>query len=85
MSLFKGENDDRAIGLANFWNFFSLEEKNFIFNFLDRHFDKDIKYVLLFDFYTKFLDELRDVQPILRDSWIGDSHKEEMSYLTFQF
>jgi len=84
MSLFKGENDDRAIGLANFWNFFSLEEKNFIFNFLDRHFDKDIKYVLLFDFYTKFLDELRDVQPILRDSWIGDSHKEEMSYLTFQ-
>ena len=83
-SLMEAENDERFRGVADFWNFFTLEEKNFLFNFLDRHFDKDVDYVLLFDFYTKFFDEIRDVQPILRDSWIGDSNKAEMSYLTLQ-
>ncbi|MGZ3790203.1 MAG: hypothetical protein ACXVLQ_16845, partial [Bacteriovorax sp.] len=71
-------------GVADFWSFFTPEEKNFLFNFVDRHFDKDTDYVLLFDFYTKFLDDLREVQPILRDNWIGTEAKEEMSYMALE-
>lgn len=83
-SIGKVENDEKFKGVAAFWNFFSPEEKNFIFNFIDRHFDKNVNYVLLFDFYTKFLDELKEVQPILKQNWMGSDQKEEMSYLALQ-
>lgn len=78
------ENDLKFKGIADFWNFFTPEEKNFVFNFIDRHFDKQTDYVLLFDFYSKFLDDFREVQPIFRDKWLGDDNKEEVSYLTLQ-
>ncbi len=80
----KTVNDSKFKGVADFWTFFTPEEKNFVFNFVDRHFDKGIDYYLLFDFYTKFLDDLRDVQPILRDKWTGSESKDEMSYETLQ-
>lgn len=80
----RSEFDERYKGLANVWTFFTAEEKNFLFNFLDRHFDKGVDYYLLFDFYTKFLDDFRDVQPELKDSWMGTAEKEEMSYLALQ-
>lgn len=83
-SALEEENDPRLIGVADYWNFFTDEEKNFLFNFLDRHFDKETNYVLLFDFYTKFLDDLQEVQPSLKDSWMGSEEKLEMSYLTLQ-
>ncbi len=78
------ENDQRFKGVADFWMFFTPEEKNFLFNFVDRHFDRDVDYVLLFDFYTKFLDELKDVQPQLRDKWAATDKDIDMSYLTLQ-
>lgn len=83
-SVTRSENDPKFRGIADFWTFFTPEEKNFLFNFLDRHFDKDTKFVLLFDFYTKFLDDLREVQPIFKDKWIGTSEKEENSYLALE-
>jgi len=83
-SAFKEENDLKARGIADYWSFFTDEEKNFLFNFVDRHFDKETNYVLLFDFYSKFLDDLYEVQPLLKDSWMGSEEKEEMSYLTLQ-
>lgn len=78
------DNDARLVGVADFWTFFSPEEKNFIFNFIDRHFDKETDYVLLFDFYTKFLDDLKEVQPIFKNKWMGTAESEEMSYLTLK-
>lgn len=83
-SLGKSENDEKSRGIAHFWNFFSDIEKNFLFNFLDRHFDKDTQFVLLFDFYTKFLDDFKEVQPLFKESWTGSFEKEEMSYLSLQ-
>lgn len=80
----KQENDPKFRGLADLWRFFTPEEKNFIFNFVDRHFDSETNYVLLFDFYTKFLDDLREVQPLFQQKWMGSSELEEMSYLTMQ-
>ncbi|MDO9183311.1 MAG: hypothetical protein Q7U04_12935, partial [Bacteriovorax sp.] len=80
----KSENDLRFKGVADFWSFFTPEEKNFVFNFVDRHFEKGTDYVLLFDFYTKFLDDFREVQPIFKDKWMGSEETKEMSYLTLQ-
>lgn len=78
------ENDTRFKGVADFWSFFTPEEKNFLFNFIDRHFDKGTDYVMLFDFYTKFLDDLREVQPMFKDKWAGSDKNIEMSYMTAQ-
>lgn len=80
----KKENDLKFKGVADFWTFFTPEEKNFLFNFVDRHFDKDIDYVMLFDFYTKFLDEVKDVQPIFKDKWAGTDKNVDESYLALQ-
>ncbi|MBC7539836.1 MAG: hypothetical protein H7281_13525 [Bacteriovorax sp.] len=83
-SIGRPENDTRFKGVADFWTFFTPEEKNFVFNFVDRHFDKGTNFVLLFDFYTKFLDDLKEVQPIFKNKWMGTPESEDMSYLTLQ-
>lgn len=80
----KEENDIKFKGVADFWSFFNSTEKNFVFNFVDRHFEGDTQFVLLFDFYTKILDDLKDAQPVFRDSWMGTEDKEQMSYLSLQ-
>lgn len=80
----KEENDIKFKGVADFWSFFNSTEKNFVFNFVDRHFDGDTQFVLLFDFYTKFMDDVKDVQPVFKESWMGSDEKEEMSYLSLQ-
>jgi hypothetical protein len=82
--LLKEENDGKFQGVVGFWNFFNSTEKNFVFNFVDRHFEGDTQYLLLFDFYTKFLDDLQDVQPVFKESWMGSPEKEQMSYLALQ-
>lgn len=78
------ENDSKFKGIADFWSFFNSTEKNFVFNFVDRHFEGDTQYLLLFDFYTKFLDDLRDVQPVFKEKWMGTEENEEMSYLALE-
>ncbi|MBC7714342.1 MAG: hypothetical protein H7177_13440 [Rhizobacter sp.] len=80
----KAENDEKFKGVADFWSFFNSKEKNFVFNFMDRHFEGDTNFVLLFDFYAKFLDDLRDTAPIFKDKWMGTDENEEMSYLSLQ-
>ncbi len=84
LAINNSDNDLRLKGVADLWSFFTPEEKNFLFNFIDRHFDNNTNYVLLLDFYTKFLDELKEVQPLFKDKWMGSSRLEEMSYLTLQ-
>jgi hypothetical protein len=80
----KENNDEKFKGIADFWGFFNPTEKNFVFNFVDRHFDGDTQFVLLFDFYSKFLDDLREVEPVFKESWMGSDDKEQMSYLAMQ-
>lgn len=82
--IMKEEHDEKFVGVADFWNFFDNKEKNFLFNFVDRHFEGDTHFVYLFDFYTKFLDDLRDVQPAFKDKWMGSEDNEQMSYLSLQ-
>lgn len=82
--IMKEEHDEKFVGIADFWNFFDNKEKNFLFNFVDRHFEGDTQFVYLFDFYTKFLDDLRDTQPVFKDKWMGSEDNEQMSYLSLQ-
>lgn len=82
--ILKKDSDSKFRGIADFWSFFNSSEKNYVFNFVDRHFDDDTQFVLLFDFYTKFLDDLREVQPALKEGWAGSEDKLEMSYLSLE-
>jgi hypothetical protein len=82
--LLKEENALKLKGVADFWSFFLPVEKNYIFNFIDRHFEDKTNYVLLFEFYGKMLDEIRDVQPYFKEKWIENEVIEEQSYLALQ-
>jgi len=77
-------NDSRFKGVSDFWNFFTPVEKNFVFNFVDRHFEGDTQYSLLFDFYSKFLDDFAEVQPVFKEKWSSSESTEEMSYIALQ-
>lgn len=80
----KSANDYKLRGVSDFWSFFSPMEKNYVFNFIDRHFEGDTNYVLLSDFYAKMLDEVRDVQPYFKEKWANDDVTEEISYQALQ-
>jgi hypothetical protein len=80
----KEEHALKQKGVADFWSFFSPVEKNYVFNFIDRHFEDNTNYVLLFEFYGKMLDEIREVQPYFKEKWVENENIEEQSYLALQ-
>ncbi len=80
----KVEHDLKFKGVADFWSFFTPEEKNFVFNFVDRHFDDGINYPLLFDFYAKFIEDFKGSQDIFKDAWSSDENRIDQSYLALQ-
>lgn len=82
--LFVPENDEAFKGLALLWNFYSPQEKNFLFNFLDRHYQNNINFVLLYDFYTKLLDDSVEMLPNLRKAWNSDELTREQSYASLE-
>ncbi len=83
-SVLAQSNDSRFKAVSDFWNFFTPAEKNFVFNFVDRHFEGDTQYLLLFDFYSRFLDDFAEVQPTFKEKWTGSEATEEMSYIALQ-
>lgn len=82
--LFVPENDQAFKGLALLWNFYSPQEKNFLFNFLDRHFQNNTNFILLFDFYTKLLDDSVEMLPSLQKAWNSDEITREQSYSSLE-
>lgn len=77
--VFKNKYDPIFKGVSDYWLFLRPEEKNFVLNFIDRHFDKDIKYVLLFNFYAKSLEDYREVRPVFQKAWIENEKQEELT------
>lgn len=57
------KNEEIVKSVATVWNFFSEEEKSFFLRFIDKHFDKDVNYEILFDFYASMLTELKGEIP----------------------
>lgn len=81
LEVLRKDNDHIGQGIARFWNFYNFEEKNFLFRFVDRHFDQETNFVDLFEFYATLLDEYEAVQPVLFESYAKDDVKKEMSYM----
>ncbi len=78
------KNDEAIRALALLWNFYTEEEKNFLFNFIDRHFENQTNYVDLFVFYSKMIDDSIEIIPGLKKSWIETEDSREASYLALQ-
>ncbi|WP_127715272.1 hypothetical protein [Halobacteriovorax sp. HLS] len=66
------------------WLFWSTQERNFLFNFIDRHLDDDTDYIRLFEFYSLFLKEMSSNWLVLRDAYIKDEHQKEQTYQAFK-
>lgn len=81
---FQQKNDEILKGLALLWNFYTEEEKNFLFNFVDRHFENQTDYVALFTFYSRMIDDSVDLVPALKKAWIETDENRESSYLSLQ-
>lgn len=82
--LLQEKNDEIIKGLALLWNFYTEEEKNFLFNFIDRHFENQTDYVALFEFYSRMMDDSIDLIPALKKAWIEGDDNREASYLSLQ-
>lgn len=68
------------VQLAKAWDFYSQQEKNFLFTFLDKHMEEDIKYYALFQFYLKTLRELPEFAVEVQDQWFQDERQEDRLY-----
>jgi hypothetical protein len=55
------------------YEFFNNEERSFVFNFMDRHFDDGINYVALYDFYSKMLYEYSEVVDDFSGAWFNEN------------
>ena len=82
--LFDKKNDEMLRGLAVLWNFYTEEEKNFLFNFIDRHFENQTDYVALFEFYSRMIDDSVGLVPGLKKAWIENDDLREASYQSLQ-
>lgn len=78
------KNDTFLKGVAGFWRFFNTKEKNFLFNFLDRHFEGETQYLLLFDFYTKFLNDFRETNQVFYNQWASTEEQKELTYYSLK-
>ena len=74
------ENDNKIKALSKSWLFFNKEEKNFLFNFIDRHLQNETNFKLLFNFYATMLEEYAIVSPKFSSYWTESEESLEQSY-----
>ncbi len=80
LELLNGLNEsdqrERLEAFGRLWSFFTFEEKNYLFKFVDRHLDEQTQYLQLFRFYVELLEEFFDVRGKVIDGWIRDEQAE---------
>ncbi len=59
------------------WHFFDENEKNFLFNYLDRHFEKETNYLALMNFYLEIFTVIKPDLPDLVAAWLDDARAEK--------
>jgi hypothetical protein len=72
---------DEMKSLEKVWSFFKAEEKEFLFLFFDRHFDKGTNYINLLKFYVATLDLLKPVYHDLTSTYLGLNQDESIRAL----
>ncbi|OFZ14330.1 MAG: hypothetical protein A2X86_05655 [Bdellovibrionales bacterium GWA2_49_15] len=72
------------VDLARLWIFYSFEEKNIIFHYLDKHFEEEVNYVELMKFYLDAFSVTKDLYPSIASAWLSDDQKHEASYIAVE-
>lgn len=75
--ILKKENHKSWIALGDIWNFFNSKEKDFLFNYIDKHFESESNYTALFEYYIDLYTVLNPYLPSLVDSWVDSSNKDK--------
>lgn len=68
--------------LGGLWDFYTDEEKNFLFKIIDRHMDEGTDIVSLFEFYGVMMEELVDASDSFKQQWFVDERARENFYLS---
>lgn len=58
------------------WFFFEEKEKNFLFNYLDRHFSPKTNYKALFAYYLDIFTVLKTALPKIADVWLDKKNEK---------
>ncbi len=77
------KNNNTFKSLARGWLFFTPEEKNFLLNVIDRHFDKNTDYIRLFKFYADALVLASEDAESIGQSLFSHEHIEK-SLIAFE-
>ncbi len=77
-------NEDRFKALASIWNFWTQEERNFLFRFIDRHLDDETNYVALFEFYADLLSEFPGIVDSITKELSGSEEALEKTYVALE-
>lgn len=77
-------NLDVLLSISKVWMFFSFEQRNFLFNFLDRHVQDDAKMVELLRFYQQMLNEFKYLSRQFVDAYALNESQKAKSVSAFQ-
>jgi len=66
-------NEEIINKFAKLWDFYNFNEKNFLFYYLDRHFDADNDYLELLTFYSDIIEIIAPLVPKVSDYWLGNN------------
>ncbi|MBI2521565.1 MAG: hypothetical protein HYV97_14210 [Bdellovibrio sp.] len=75
---------DILVDFARLWKFYSFEEKNIIFHYLDKHFEEDVNYVELIKFYLDIFSVTKNLYPTISSAWLSNEEKHEASYIAVE-
>ena len=68
--------------LGGLWDFYTDEEKNFLFKIIDRHMDEGTDIVSLFEFYGVMMEELVEGSEAFKQQWFTDETARENFYIS---
>lgn len=73
-------NEESLKVLGKLWGNLTVDDRNFIFSIMDQHYKEGTNYILLLDFYSKMMNEVKEFYPQLVPFWMGDDVKVENTY-----
>lgn len=75
----KDENHKSWQAFGSAWEFFNEKEKQFLFNYIDKHFTGENEYKALFEYYLGLYTIAKPAMPALIRSWLAEK-KIETTY-----
>ncbi|TNF31991.1 MAG: hypothetical protein EP319_00660, partial [Deltaproteobacteria bacterium] len=82
LTIMDQSNEEQFKSLAAIWNFWTQEERNFLFRFIDRHLDDETNYVALFEFYADLLSEFPGIVDSITKELSGSDEALSKTYVS---